>query len=147
MTADKHAYLCFPCSHPHSFFSLLFTCFARRRFYFFAIFVAFVLADIPELPLAPNRSGSMSLVYEGRAYKLKCADKKGCGGSIWTNLVVTSVIKQKTKPIPAIYDEEASATSAVPLTFRHFPPFKLVKSTMYSHRSKQYPDHITSEPI
>ncbi|KRY07221.1 hypothetical protein T12_4436 [Trichinella patagoniensis] len=120
----------------------------------------------------------MSLVYEGRAYKLKRAgrqkywrcsqDKKGCGGSIWTNLDVTSVIKQndhiescpadehlaykmekktllkkrsaeETKPIPVIYDEEASAASAEPSTPDRFPFFKGVKSTMYSHRAKRYP--------
>ncbi|KRZ66329.1 hypothetical protein T08_10887, partial [Trichinella sp. T8] len=65
-------------------------------------------------------------------------DKKGCGGAVWTNLDVTTVIKrndhiescpvneyltykmekkavltkrraEETKPIPAIYDVEASA--------------------------------------
>ncbi|KRY84503.1 hypothetical protein T4D_14367 [Trichinella pseudospiralis] len=104
----------------------------------------------------------MSLVYEGRAYKLKCAgleyfgirqkrlrwfhmDKPCCNISDQAECSHREL--SETKPIPAIYDEEASATSAVPLTFRHFPPFKLVKSTMYSHQSKQYPDHITSEPI
>ncbi|KRZ75672.1 hypothetical protein T10_3710 [Trichinella papuae] len=164
MTADKHTYLFSPCSHPHSFFPSLFTCFARRKFYFFVLFVALIMADVAELRLVPNRSGSMSLVHEGRAYKLRhtgkqkkhwaCSkDKKGCGGAIWTNLDVTTVIKQndhikncpvdehlaykmekkailkkrsseETKPIPAIYDEEASAASTVPSTFGHFPPFK-----------------------
>ncbi|KRY02220.1 hypothetical protein T12_15796, partial [Trichinella patagoniensis] len=92
----------------------------------------------------------------GRAYKLKrasrqkywrcskvcpkCTDKEGCNGAVWTNLDVTTVIKQndhiescpvdehlayklekkailkkrsaeETKSIPAIYDEEASAAS------------------------------------
>ncbi|KRZ87555.1 hypothetical protein T08_15851 [Trichinella sp. T8] len=114
------------------------------------IFFLFLMADVPELHLVQNRCGGMSLVYEGRAYKLKCAgrqkywrcskDKKGCGGAVWTNLDVTSVIKrndhiescpvdehlaykmeekavltkrsaEETKPIPAIYDEEASAAS------------------------------------
>ncbi|KRY05988.1 hypothetical protein T03_11329, partial [Trichinella britovi] len=80
-------------------------------------------------------------------------DKKGCGGAIWTNLDVTSVIKrndhiescpvdehlaykmekkailkkrsaEETKPIPAIYDEEAAAASADPSTSGHFPLFK-----------------------
>ncbi|KRZ66943.1 hypothetical protein T10_1517 [Trichinella papuae] len=78
------------------------------------------MAVVPKLHPLPNRSGSMSLVYEGRAYKLRhtlvnktnigfaqkyaliiqCVsflilvyDKTGCGGAIWTNLVVTSVIK------------------------------------------------------
>ncbi|KRY97905.1 hypothetical protein T11_8751, partial [Trichinella zimbabwensis] len=39
------------------------------------------MAVVPKLHPVPNRSGSMSL------------DKKGCGGAIWTNLDVTSVIK------------------------------------------------------
>ncbi|KRZ71368.1 hypothetical protein T10_12387, partial [Trichinella papuae] len=106
----------------------------------------FVMADVPELHLVPNRCGGMSLVYEGRAYKLKRAgkqkkywrcskDKESCKGAIWTNLDVTSVIKQndhiescpraeETKPIPAIYDEEASAASAQPSTSGHFPLFR-----------------------
>ncbi|KRY07827.1 hypothetical protein T12_2728, partial [Trichinella patagoniensis] len=95
-------------------------------------------------------------------------DKKGCGGAVWTNLDVTTVIKrndhiescpvdehlaykmekkavlkkrsaEETKPIPAIYDEEASAASAQPSTSGHFLLFKWVKSTMYSHRAKRYP--------
>ncbi|KRZ51174.1 hypothetical protein T02_9216 [Trichinella nativa] len=130
------------------------------------------MADVPDLRLVPNCCGGMSLVYEGRAYKLKRSgkqkywkDKKGCGGAIWTNLDVTSVIKQndhiescpvdehlaykmekkallkklsaeETKPISAIYDEEASAE---PSTSGCFPLCKRVKSTMYSHRAKQYP--------
>ncbi|XP_003376364.1 conserved hypothetical protein [Trichinella spiralis] len=62
------------------------------------------MADVPELHLVPNRCGGMSLFHEGRAYRLKRAgiqkywrcskDKKGCGGAIWTNLEVTSVIKR-----------------------------------------------------
>ncbi|KRX61058.1 hypothetical protein T09_13836 [Trichinella sp. T9] len=62
------------------------------------------MADVPELHLVQNRCGGMSLVYEGRAYKLKRAarkkywrcskDKKGCNGAVWTNLDVTTVIKQ-----------------------------------------------------
>ncbi|XP_003377602.1 hypothetical protein Tsp_01795 [Trichinella spiralis] len=46
---------------------------------------------------------------------------------------------EETKPIPAIYDEEASAESAEPFTSGYFPLFKRVKSTMYSHRAKRYP--------
>ncbi|XP_003370015.1 hypothetical protein Tsp_11303 [Trichinella spiralis] len=78
---------------------------------------------------------------------------KNCSGAIWTNLDVTSVMKQndhikscpvdehlaykmekkallkkrraeETKPIPAIYDEEVSAASAEPSTSGHFPLFK-----------------------
>ncbi|KRY14687.1 hypothetical protein T12_9834, partial [Trichinella patagoniensis] len=108
----------------------------------------FLMANVSELHLVQNRCGGMSLVYEGRIYKLKRAgrqkywrcskDKKGCGGAVWTNLDVTTVIKrndhiescqedehlaykmekkavltkrsaEETKPILAIYDEEASA--------------------------------------
>ncbi|KRY98563.1 hypothetical protein T11_5243, partial [Trichinella zimbabwensis] len=136
------------------------------------------MADVPELHLVPNRSGSMSLVYEGRAYKLKRAgkqkkywrcskDKKGCKDIIWTNLDVTSVIKQndhiescpvdehlaykmekkailkkrsaeETKPIPDIYDEQASAAYRVTSTSGYFPLFKRLKSTMYNHQAKRY---------
>ncbi|KRZ78550.1 hypothetical protein T10_5792 [Trichinella papuae] len=77
-------------------------------------------------------------------------DKKGCKGAVWTDLEVTAVINRKDhvetcqvdehlaykmekkallkkrsademKPIPAIYDEEASAASAEPSTSGHFP--------------------------
>ncbi|KRZ57467.1 hypothetical protein T02_13421 [Trichinella nativa] len=112
------------------------------------------MADVPELHLVQNRCGGMSL------------NKKGMGGAIWTNLDVTSVIEQnescpvdehlvykmekkallkkwsaeETKPILAIYNEEASAASAEPSTFGHFPLFKRVKSMMYSNRTKRYPE-------
>ncbi|KRX70386.1 hypothetical protein T06_14717 [Trichinella sp. T6] len=95
-------------------------------------------------------------------------DKKSCGGAIWTNLDVTSVIKQndhiescpvdehlaykmekkmllkkrsaeETKPIPVIYDEEASAASAEPSTSDHFPLFRRVRAAMYGHRAKRFP--------
>ncbi|KRX66759.1 hypothetical protein T09_13136 [Trichinella sp. T9] len=122
--------------------------------------------EVTELHPAPNRCGGMSLVHEGRAYKLNVpanrniGDKTDCGGAIWANFDVTSVSKQndhiescpvdehlaykiekkailkkrsaeETKPILAIYDEEASAASAHPSTSGHFPLFKRVKSTMY----------------
>ncbi|KRZ66085.1 hypothetical protein T10_11972 [Trichinella papuae] len=130
------------------------------------------MADVPELHLVPNRCGGMSLVFKGRAYKLRYTGKQKkywwCSdGVIWTNLDVTSVIMKKddiescpvdehlaykmekkvvlkkrsakeTKPIPAIYDEEASAASAEPSTSGHFPLFKRVKSTMYNHQAKRY---------
>ncbi|KRY31620.1 hypothetical protein T03_16849, partial [Trichinella britovi] len=78
-------------------------------------------------------------------------DKEGCNGAVWTNLNVTTVIKQndhiescprsaeETKSIPAIYDEEASAASTQPSTSGHFPLYKRVKSSMYRHRAKRYP--------
>ncbi|KRY04079.1 hypothetical protein T12_4953, partial [Trichinella patagoniensis] len=131
------------------------------------------MANLPELHLVQNRCGGTSLVYEGRAYKLKRAarkkywrcsqDKKGCGGAVWTNFDVTTVIKrndhiescpvdehlaykmekravlaqrsaEETKPIPAIYDEEASAE---PSTSGHFPLFRRVRAAMYGHRAKR----------
>ncbi|XP_003366134.1 conserved hypothetical protein, partial [Trichinella spiralis] len=143
------------------------------------------MANVPELHLVSNRCGGTSLVHEGRAYKLKRTGRQKywrcskvcakctvcflrCGGAIWTNLDVTSVIKQndhiescpvdehlaykmekrailtkriaeETKPIPAIYDEEASAASAEPSTSGYFPLYKRVKSSMYRHRAKRYP--------
>ncbi|KRZ22465.1 hypothetical protein T4B_10483 [Trichinella pseudospiralis] len=84
----------------------------------------------------------MSLVYQGRVYK----DKKGCDGAMWTNLDVTSVIKQndhvescsraRSETHPGlIYDEEASVASEQPSTSGYFPLFKWVMSKMYSHRN------------
>ncbi|XP_003381414.1 conserved hypothetical protein [Trichinella spiralis] len=120
-------------------------------------------ANVPELHVVQNRCGDTSLVYEGRAYKLKRAarkkyrrcsqDKKGCGGAVWTNLDVTTVIKrndhiescptkrsaEETKPIPAIYDEEASAASAEPSTSGYFPLFRRIRAAMYDHRAKRFP--------
>ncbi|XP_003376080.1 conserved hypothetical protein [Trichinella spiralis] len=63
------------------------------------------MPDDSELQLVINRYGGLSLVYEGRAYKLKrtckatkywlCSkDKQGCKAVIWTNLEVTTVINQ-----------------------------------------------------
>ncbi|KRY69969.1 hypothetical protein T4A_8970, partial [Trichinella pseudospiralis] len=75
----------------------------------------FVMDDVSELHLVPNRCGDMSLVYEGMN-KLRYTGKKGCAGAIWPKVDVTSVIKQ-------IDDIESSP----------------VKSTMYSHWAKRYP--------
>ncbi|KRY26332.1 hypothetical protein T01_2816, partial [Trichinella spiralis] len=36
----------------------------------------FVMADIPELPFVTNRRSGTSLVYEGRAYKLRYTSKR-----------------------------------------------------------------------
>ncbi|KRY30876.1 hypothetical protein T03_11502, partial [Trichinella britovi] len=67
------------------------------------------MADVPDLHLVPNHRGSMSLVHEGKAYKLKrasrqywrcsnacpkCTEKEGCNGAVWTNVNVTTVNKQ-----------------------------------------------------
>ncbi|KRX25539.1 hypothetical protein T07_8359 [Trichinella nelsoni] len=96
------------------------------------------------------------------------ADKEGCGGAVWINFDVTSVIKQhdhiescpvdehlaykmekkallkkrraeETKPLPAIYDEEAPAASAEPSTSDYFPTYRRLKSAMYGHRAKRFP--------
>ncbi|KRX83356.1 hypothetical protein T06_9564 [Trichinella sp. T6] len=82
------------------------------------------MPNLPELHLVQNRCGGTSLVYEGRAYKLKRAgrqkywrcskDKEGCGGAIWTNLDVTSVIKRND-------------------------PIESCQFTMYSHWAMRYP--------
>ncbi|KRY71692.1 hypothetical protein T4A_10617, partial [Trichinella pseudospiralis] len=69
------------------------------------LFVVLAMAAISELRLVKNRYGGLSLVYEGRAYKLKrtgkekkywlCSkDKQGCKAVICTNLEVTTVIHQ-----------------------------------------------------
>ncbi|KRZ07031.1 hypothetical protein T11_8023 [Trichinella zimbabwensis] len=83
------------------------------------------MADVPELHPVPNRSGSMSLVYEGRAYKLRHTlvnktnigfaqkTKKGCGGAIWTNLDVTSVIKHYDHIKSCPVDEHLTYNSTV----------------------------------
>ncbi|XP_003375683.1 hypothetical protein Tsp_09262, partial [Trichinella spiralis] len=79
-------------------------CFPELSELFSVLFLA--MADVPELHLIPNRGGSMALVFEGRAYKLKhtgkqkkcwrCSkDKKGCKGAVWTDLEVTAVIDRK----------------------------------------------------
>ncbi|KRZ13252.1 hypothetical protein T11_1239 [Trichinella zimbabwensis] len=68
--------------------------------------------DISQLRLVLNRDGSISLIYEDRAYKLnhtgkqkkywRCSKKKRSG--------------EKTKPIPAIYDDKAFVLSSEPST-------------------------------
>ncbi|KRZ96690.1 hypothetical protein T08_15203 [Trichinella sp. T8] len=95
------------------------------------------MADVPELHLVQNRCGGMSLVYEGRAYKLKrvgtqkywrCSkDKKGCGGAIWTNLDVTSVIKRNDHIESCPVDEH--------LLYK----MEEKASAMYGHRAKRFP--------
>ncbi|XP_003367923.1 conserved hypothetical protein, partial [Trichinella spiralis] len=46
---------------------------------------------------------------------------------------------EETKPIPAIYDEEASAASAEPSISGHFPLFRRLRAAMYGHRAKRFP--------
>ncbi|KRZ64979.1 hypothetical protein T10_10442, partial [Trichinella papuae] len=116
-------------------------------FFFCSLFYS-AMADISELRLVPNLGGSMSLDFEGRAYKLKHTGKQKkywrCSklrGAVWTDFEMTAVINRKDhvetcgvdehltykmenkallknrsaeemKPLPTIYDEEASAASA-----------------------------------
>ncbi|KRY06732.1 hypothetical protein T01_2507, partial [Trichinella spiralis] len=57
---------------------------------------------------------------------------------------------EETKSILAIYDEEVSAVSTVASASSHFPLFRRMKSTMYSHRSKRYlklPEHCRDQQI
>ncbi|KRX24157.1 hypothetical protein T07_8998 [Trichinella nelsoni] len=104
----------------------------------------------------------------GRQKYWRCSkDKEGCGDAVWTNLDVTTVIKrndhiescpvdehlaykmekravltmrstEETKPIPAIYDEEAFAASAEPSTSGYFPLFKRVKSTITTNTGDDF---------
>ncbi|KRX94151.1 hypothetical protein T4E_4983 [Trichinella pseudospiralis] len=98
----------------------------------------FVMDDVSELHLVPNRCGDMSLVYEGMN-KLRYTGKKGCAGAIWPKVDVTSVIKQ--------IDDIESSPKRNPRSFRRVRPaghiienlHKKVKSTMYSHWAKRYP--------
>ncbi|KRY47887.1 hypothetical protein T03_14725 [Trichinella britovi] len=53
--------------------------------------------------------------------------------------VLTKRSAEETKPIPAIYDEEASAASAEPSTSGYFPLFRRVRAAMYGHRAKRFP--------
>ncbi|KRY38440.1 hypothetical protein T01_14754 [Trichinella spiralis] len=64
------------------------------------------MANVSELRLVPNFRGTMSLIYNGRSYRLKhtgkrnkywrCSkDREGCKGVVWTDLNVTQVIRQK----------------------------------------------------
>ncbi|XP_003368929.1 conserved hypothetical protein [Trichinella spiralis] len=119
-----------------------------------------------------NRDTPTNRKNIGFAQKYALNGREGCKDVIWTNLDVTCVITQKdhiescpvdehlaykmekkavlkkrgaeeTISILAIYDE-VSAASAVPSASGHFPLFKRMKSTMYSHQTKQYlklPEH------
>ncbi|KRZ66472.1 hypothetical protein T10_8692, partial [Trichinella papuae] len=147
-------------------------CFAFESYLNLLVLFILTMADVCELRLVPNHSGSMSLVYEGRAYKLKRIGKQKkyewCSkGVIWTNLDVTSVIKQndhiencpvdehlaykmenkailkkrsaeETKPTPDIYDEQASAAYPVTSTSGNFPHFKWVKFTMTTNSGDEF---------
>ncbi|XP_003369569.1 conserved hypothetical protein [Trichinella spiralis] len=118
-------------------------------------------------------------VHEGRVYNLKRTNmqdklwvcrrvKKGCRGSIFTNLDVDAVLDcnphaddcipdndilykmekknslkrraaEELKTIPQIYHEEASSASADLETAGQFPTYKSVKTVMYRKRAKKFP--------
>ncbi|KRY45209.1 hypothetical protein T03_1233 [Trichinella britovi] len=115
----------------------------------------------------------------GRVYNLKHTNmqdklwvcrrvKKGCRGSIFTNLDVDAVLDcnphaddctpdnnilykmekknslkrraaEELKTIPQIYHEEASSASADLETAGQFPTYKSVKTAMYRKRAKKFP--------
>ncbi|KRX45372.1 hypothetical protein T05_3230 [Trichinella murrelli] len=118
-------------------------------------------------------------VHEGRVYNLKHTNmqdklwvcrrvKKGCRGSIFTNLDVDAVLDcnphaddctpdnnilykmekknslkrraaEELKTDPQIYHEEASSASADLETAGQFPTYKSVKTAMYRKRAKKFP--------
>ncbi|KRX39520.1 hypothetical protein T06_10682, partial [Trichinella sp. T6] len=63
-------------SKPSNSFRLIF---AFRSSVIKIIFFLLRMANVPELHLVQNRCGGMSLVYEGRAYKLKRAADRNIG--------------------------------------------------------------------
>ncbi|KRX22480.1 hypothetical protein T07_2067 [Trichinella nelsoni] len=118
-------------------------------------------------------------VHEGRVYNLKHTNmqdklwvcrrvKKGCRGSIFTNLDEDAVLDcnshaddctpdndilhkmekknslkrraaEELKTIPQIYHEEASSASADLETAGQFPTYKSVKTAMYRKRAQRFP--------
>ncbi|KRX71195.1 hypothetical protein T06_10210 [Trichinella sp. T6] len=153
---EKHIYpLCLPMRIISNDYNLAEHIHAFRSTVIQIIFFLLPMANVSELHLVQHRCGGASLVYEGRAYKLKRASRQKywrCSQVrlFWYGLKraavvpygptssVTSVIKrndhiescpvdeyltykkekravltkrsaEETKPIPAIYDEEASA--------------------------------------
>ncbi|KRY27270.1 hypothetical protein T01_1327 [Trichinella spiralis] len=101
------------------------------------------MADISELRSVSNPGGRLGYFGIGQKRLQGChMDKPGC--DICDHAKGSHRKLPKTKPILAIYDEEVSAASAVPSASGHFPLFKRMKSTMYSHRTKRYlklPEH------
>ncbi|KRY28507.1 hypothetical protein T01_1366, partial [Trichinella spiralis] len=131
------------------------------------------------LHLVLNERGNYNLVHEGRVYNLKRTNmqdkqwvcrqvKKGCRGSIYTNLDVDAVLDcnphaddctpdndilykmekknalkrraaEEMKTIPQIYREEASSASADLETAGQFPTYKSVKTAMYRKRAQNFP--------
>ncbi|KRY28636.1 hypothetical protein T01_799 [Trichinella spiralis] len=103
------------------------------------------------LHLVSNERGNYNLIHEGRVYNLKrtnMADKqwacrrvkKGCRGSIHTNLDVDARrAAEEMKTVPQIYHEEVSSASADLETADQFPTYKSVKTAMYRKRAQKFP--------
>ncbi|KRY81522.1 hypothetical protein T4D_2152 [Trichinella pseudospiralis] len=75
------------------------------------------MADFSEQRLVPTRSNSISLVCERRAYKLRQRRLRKCNVDGFKSDGRGRKLSKKpsgkeTKPIPAIYDEEASNSSS-----------------------------------
>ncbi|KRZ44098.1 hypothetical protein T4C_366 [Trichinella pseudospiralis] len=75
------------------------------------------MADFSEQRLVPTRSNSISLVCERRAYKLRQRRLRKCNVDGFKSDGRDRKLSKKpsgkeTKPIPAIYDEEASNSSS-----------------------------------
>ncbi|KRX25334.1 hypothetical protein T07_6165 [Trichinella nelsoni] len=103
--------------------------------------------------ITPGR-GNYNLVHEGRVYNLKRTNmedkqwvcrrvKKGCRGSIHTNLDKKNALKRRAaeemKTVPQIFHEEASSASADLETASQFPTYKSVKTAMYRKRAQKFP--------
>ncbi|KRY10860.1 hypothetical protein T12_12392 [Trichinella patagoniensis] len=131
------------------------------------------------LHLVSNERDNCNLIHEGRVYNLKRTNmgdkhcvcrrvKKGCRGSIHTNLDVDAILDcnpqaddcipdndivykmekknalkrrsaEELKTIPQIYHEEASSASADLETVGQFPTYRSVKTAMYRRRLQKFP--------
>ncbi|KRX52126.1 hypothetical protein T06_7700 [Trichinella sp. T6] len=130
------------------------------------------------LHLVLNERGNYNLVHEGRVYNLKRTNmedkqwvcrrvKKGCRGSIHTNLDVDAIFDctphvdecipdndilyemkknvlkrqaaEEMKTVPQIFHEEASSASADLETASQFPTYKSVKTAMYRKLAQKFP--------
>ncbi|KRX34110.1 hypothetical protein T05_14082 [Trichinella murrelli] len=105
---------------------------------FSLLFFILAMADISELGLVTNCCGGMSFVYESRAYKFKFTGQEGlkrcsihqrgynsCAQADLSHGSITdgSAAAEETKPIPVIYDEEASSAAIV--TSGYFPDLQI----------------------
>ncbi|KRY09241.1 Retrovirus-related Pol polyprotein from type-1 retrotransposable element, partial [Trichinella patagoniensis] len=78
--------------------------------------ILFLMADVPELHLVPNCSGIWSnlVVIKRNDHIESCPVDEHLAYKMEKRAVLTKRSAEETKPIPAIYDEEASAASAEP---------------------------------